>query len=73
MIVPKCDNCGDKAMFTESGGMTTAVYYPPIYDANGVNTNPDMNQTVSILTCTCGNKWKCVSQGGNITMDKIND
>jgi hypothetical protein len=36
--------------------MKTAMYYPPIYDENGVNTNPDGNITTTYYTCLNCNK-----------------
>lgn len=40
---PQCPR--DDCRFLNHGGSTTCVYYPPIYDKNGVNINPDRNTT----------------------------
>lgn len=47
----KCPHCGE-SYYMETGSMSTAVYYPPIYK-NGVNINPDRNKTTT--TCYCLN------------------
>jgi len=62
-LTPECPR--DDCRFLQSGGHTTLAYYPPIYDKNGVNTNPDRNTTTSTLNClTCGKWWSCISQLG---------
>jgi hypothetical protein len=38
---PECPR--DDCAFSYSGGASTLVAYIPIYDKNGVNTNPDAN------------------------------
>ena len=53
---PECPR--EDCKFINHGGSTTLAYYPPIYDKNGVNTNPDRNTTTSMFEClTCGKKW----------------
>jgi hypothetical protein len=49
-----CPHCGE-SYYRENYGITTAVYYPPIYK-NGVNINPDKNKTT--VNCTCMNCGK---------------
>ncbi len=49
-----CPHCGD-SYYMENYGITTAVYYPPIYK-DGVNINPDRNKTS--VNCTCMNCHK---------------
>ena len=53
----KCPHCG-ASYFMENYTTTTALYYPPIYK-DGVNINPDSNQ--SITHCTCMNCGKSFS------------
>ena len=37
---------------------TTLLYYPPRYDREGVNQNPDRNVTTEEVRCaTCGATW----------------
>ena len=58
---PECPR--EDCRILNHGGSTTLAYYPPIYDKNGVNINPDKNITTSILEClTCGKMWKCKTQ-----------
>lgn len=49
--LPRCPQCGE-SYYMENFGITTAVYYPPIYK-DGVNINPDRNKTS--VNCTCMN------------------
>ncbi len=39
---PECPR--EDCRFTESDGVSTLAYYPPIYDKNGVNINWDRNK-----------------------------
>ena len=52
----KCPECGEN-YFTESCGMTTLLYYQPIY-RNGKNINPDRNNTTWTRYCKgCDTNW----------------
>ena len=56
--IPVCPHCRKPTQ--RGGGMSTATcaYYPPIYDHNGVNTNPDRNTITSSYDCyECGNNY----------------
>ncbi len=58
----------NECRFRETSGMSTAMYYPPIYDARGVNLNPDMNSTSFSVSCSvCGRAWLAVLRGGITT------
>lgn len=51
-----CPHCG-ASYYTEIYSTSTAVYYPPIYK-NGVNTNPNQNQTTTLCECrACGKRF----------------
>lgn len=50
----KCPHCG-ASYYTELYSTSTVVYYPPIYK-DGVNINPDMNQTTRHCRCLACNK-----------------
>ena len=50
-----CPNCGSNYHSGCDTGMTTAVYYPPIYK-DGVNINPDGNSTIRSIKCLNCNK-----------------
>lgn len=56
----KCPHCG-KSYYTELYGTSTAVYYQPIYK-NGVNINPDRNQTTTVCECLNCGKTFCLKQ-----------
>lgn len=59
----------NECRFQHLGGSTTLVYYLPIYDAHGVNTNPDMNTTSFSVRCfTCGRNWMGKIRGGETTL-----
>lgn len=57
--IPQCPYC--KKPTKRSGGdgwTTTCVYYPPMYDENGVNTNPDRNTSSTSYSCEeCGKSY----------------
>jgi len=62
--VPQCPHC-EKPTKRIGGGTITCAYYPPIYDENGNNTNPDRNTITSEYQCLeCNNKY---STSGNHT------
>ena len=53
----KCPHCGE-SYYIENYSMTTALYCPPIYK-DGVNINPDRNQTTTHCTClNCGKNFR---------------
>lgn len=59
----------NECRFQHMGCSSTLVAYPPIYDANGVNTNPDMNTTTFGVRCrTCGRHWIGKTRGGETTI-----
>lgn len=56
--VPICPYCQKPTRRGGGCGSVTLVYYEPIYDANGTNTNPDRNTETSGWTChKCGNSY----------------
>lgn len=65
-------NCSKDCRWMVSGGNTTLAYYPPIYDKNGKNINPDMNSTFSQVKClTCNREWSTITQAGKTTYTEI--
>lgn len=56
----------DDCMITEDGPSTrTCAYYAPIYNKQGVNTNPDMNISTHPRRClSCGKSWTEQWQNG---------
>jgi len=57
----------DDCMIADNGpSSSTSVYYPPIYDKQGNNINPDMNITTHPQRClSCGKTWTKAWQNGN--------
>ena len=53
--IPMCPYCKKPTKRTGGMGTTTLAYYPPVYDVDGKNTNPDRNINTS--------SWKCYSCG----------
>ena len=52
----RCPHCGE-SYYVENYSVSTAVYYPPIYK-DGVNINPDRNQSITHCTCmNCGKEF----------------
>ena len=55
-INTKCPHCG-QSYYTELYSCSTALYYPPVYK-DGVNINPDRNQTTTLCKClNCGKEF----------------
>lgn len=51
-------DCCEKPTVKISNGRTTAMYFLPILDKHGNNTNPDRNKTLYDCECfNCGKKW----------------
>lgn len=68
---PTCDK---ECVFIPSDcGTVTDMYFPPRYDKNGVNLNPDGNIFTSSISCqTCGKKWKSTTQYNKTTYTEQN-
>ena len=49
--IPMCPHCSKPTKREDRGRFVTASYYPPIYDENGVNTNPDKNIHTKVYKC----------------------
>lgn len=63
--------CEKECRFTHSGGSTTMMYYPPVYDKHGNNINPDGNITSGTTTClVCNKKWNYSTQYGKTRYDE---
>jgi hypothetical protein len=67
---PECPR--EDCRFSHSGGSSTLVAYIPIYDKNGVNTNPDRNTTTFKVNClTCGKMWVGKTCMGETTYGEV--
>ena len=63
-----CPVCGG-SYYIEMYNASTAVYYPPVYK-NGVNINPDMNETTTCCECmNCHTVFYYATKGGELTKD----
>lgn len=52
----KCPHCGE-SYYMENFSTTTCMYFPPIWK-DGVNINPDQNETTTHCTCmSCGKEF----------------
>lgn len=52
----QCPFCGE-SYYQENYTITTSLYCPPVYK-NGVNINPDRNQSSTNCTClNCGKEF----------------
>lgn len=57
--------CDGDCRFQTGLSSTTLMYYPPIYDKDGINTNPDRNITYTDVYCTvCFKKFSVSEQLG---------
>lgn len=67
---PTCDK---ECKFKVTGSHTTLVGFIPIYDKNGVNTNPDGNVTTQYISCqTCKKNWITKTQYDKTTFRQCN-
>lgn len=56
--IPECPHCKKPTIRTAGMSLVTAVYYPPVYDEKGNNTNPDRNKQTSHYKCNeCENNY----------------
>lgn len=55
-------------MIRIQSGFTTDAYYPPMYNKDGENVNPDNNVTTGTANCIhCKKNWTYSEQRGNRT------
>ena len=54
--IPQCPYCKKPTERTGGGGSVTAMYFPPKYNEEGVNINPDRNTITSGYQCLKCNK-----------------
>jgi hypothetical protein len=67
---PECSR--EDCRFAYGGGSVTLAYYPPVYDKNGVNINPDRNTTTINIDCTtCGRMWVGKTCVGETTYEEV--
>lgn len=65
-------DCMHECMIQEGPVFSTAVYYPPTYNKQGVNINKDNNKTIGNLKCwTCNKEWRYELQNGEIKFEKL--
>lgn len=64
-VIPQCLYCEKPTKRTQGMSMSTAMYFPPTYDENGVNINPDRNTITTEYVCQECNKGYSVK--GNHT------
>ena len=50
-------NCEGECRFEFMGGVTTCMYFTPVYDKYGNNTNPDGNITTGSVKCNVCRLW----------------
>lgn len=56
--IPICPYCQKPTERTGGYGLVTLLYYEPVYDVNGINTNPDRNTMTMSWECQeCGNDY----------------
>jgi hypothetical protein len=48
------------------------MYFQPVYDKNGVNTNPDANTTTFKVNClSCGRMWVAKTRLDETTYEEV--
>ncbi len=56
--VPICPNCKKPTKRTGGMGSRTLMYFEPVYNENGINTNPDRNISTTSWNCLeCGESY----------------
>ena len=71
-VPPECAECDKACMIQFTEGMTSAMYYPPIYNKFGENMNPDGNSTTGQCMCTtCMKHWKYMTQYEKTTFEEM--
>lgn len=64
--------CDGDCRFQTGLSSSTLVYYPPIYDKDGINTNPDRNIVTTKIDCTvCSKKFSVSEQLGKFDVGII--
>lgn len=64
--------CEKECRFQYGISTTTCMYFPPVFDKHGNNTNPDGNITSGTVKCsTCGHEWQYRSQYDSTTFERI--
>jgi hypothetical protein len=72
MIVPNPDCPRNDCRYVVGIEMSTSMYYPPVYDKQGNNLNPDGNITSGDMTChSCNKKWTYSTQFGKTTFNEV--
>lgn len=66
--------CEGECRFHVRGGVTTCMYFPPVYDKHGNNTNPDGNITSGDVGCSvCNRRWGYATQYGKTTFNEVTE
>lgn len=64
--------CEKDCRFSYGMSMTTAMYFPPVYDKHGNNINPDGNITSGSISCSvCNRQWKYSTQFGETAFEEM--
>jgi hypothetical protein len=68
------EGCDKDCRFDVGVSSVTAAYYPPVYDKNGVNVNPNGNTSRTQYHCmTCGKYWVTQTRLGETTIKILNE
>lgn len=69
---PTCQN--ENCRFHYGMSMTTSMYFPPVFDKNGNNINPDGNITSGSVSCSvCAKAWTYSTQFDKTTYQEIDN
>lgn len=72
MNVPNPNCPRNDCRYVVGVGMTTSMYYAPVYNKHGENINPDGNVTSGEMSCSaCNKKWSYKTQYGNTTFKEV--
>jgi hypothetical protein len=74
MINPNPECPREDCRFEIEPGVSTLAYYKPIYDKNGVNINPDMNNSTFNVYCgICNKAWRGRTQMNQTTYEEVSN
>lgn len=64
--------CEKDCRFSYGPTVTTAMYYPPVFDKHSNNLNPDGNTSFNEVSCyACKKSWYATTKYGETTFKLI--
>lgn len=68
------EGCDKDCRFDVGMSSMSAVYYPPVFDKNGINLNTDGNISTTNYQCrVCGKSWSVKTRLGQTPLIILNE